>query len=201
MKINQDYNSYLSISSNPNPENIPTDTESNNNFKGYINNNENKFKDFIYKINNESNEFTFKKRKKSGKKKKPIKTKEITFKKNEKVYKFKKYNDFDIGLTGEKMEEIIQEVESEIKLNKIADKEEDYSSDEEEIKNGEIKCANDLMEALDTLKEGKINNLFHINYNENLLKTDENIKKIKEQILNPPEIEYSSEEDEEDEED
>lgn len=169
--------------------------QQNNNFNNYLNNNLERYQMFINDMELE-NDFTKKKKKKSQKKKKKIKVETISFKKGESIYEFQKYKDKDIGLDSDLIKELIEDSEDESNIKKISEKEEDYSSDDEQINMSKFQCFKDLKEAFKSLKQNDCKNLFYMNYHRKLF-DDKDIKKIKKKILNVPKDESSFELDEE----
>ena len=158
--VNNSFNSFYQYTPNTNPH---------NNINEYNNNNEFKYREFINSIKKDDKEFTFKKVNKIRQNKSKNKSKKITFKKEGKKFTFNKYNDSDIGFNTDIMEELIEYSEFGSKVKNITHTEEDFSSDEEQIKVAQLKCKKDLDDALDLLDNGKIEKLFYICVLQNLI--------------------------------
>jgi hypothetical protein len=134
-------------------------------------------------------DFTFKKNKKLISKN-TGKEENIIFKKDDKIFSFKKFIDRQIGLD---LKDLIKNRENKNMINGISAKEEDYPSDEEELQKASKKCMEDLENAFDELNKTKLENLFYFNACKSKLKIDSPIKNFETHLLNTPEIEtYSS---------
>ena len=172
-----------------------SDIKTREKFDKYIKNNNN--------TNENKDEFKFikkakKSRSKSKRKKKKI-NKTISFEKNDEIIKFNLYNDKKVGLDGKILNKLIKQSELKEKIKGITDKEEDFSSDEETINKGQLKCINDINKSLQIIEGSSLSDLFYISYldyNVCLLNDEDNLSIIKKQILKIPEINDISVEDE-----
>ena len=137
---------------------------------------------------NADNLLTFQKNKKLISKKK-VKVDNINFKKDDKIFSFKKYIDKQIGLD---LNDLFKNGENKKMINGISAKEEDYPSDEEELHKASQKCLDDLANGFDELNNGQLESLFYFNVCKSKIKMDTPLNNLETHILNTPQIETNT---------